>query len=194
MKCEPTIDHCMSLRYHVLTCHCVQYLYNNCMNPFLLIVMSQNCTHACMQEVECGHRDVCEALSERLQMLQDVWRLWREGRGLQAATNCVRGCFSDDVYDTALFCDLLRSFSSLQLVLFCGPDSYFPLGLCRSPWTLAIAVVLLPVIVQLRSSLREPAQLQVLVGVVDMVVQRFSPSILACKSEEHNVFTFFLFL
>ena len=73
----------------------------------------------------------------------------------------------------------------------CGPDSYFPLGLCRSPWTLAVAVVLLPVIVQILSSLREPAQLQVLVGVVDVVVQRFSPSILACKSEEHNVFPFF---
>ena len=61
----------------------------------------------------------------------------------------------------------------------------WPVTLCgaRSPWTLAVAVVLLPVIAKLLGSLREPAQLTVLAAVADMVVKRFSPSILSCKSE-----------
>ena len=59
--------------------------------------------------------------------------------------------------------------------------------LYRSPWTLAVAVVLLPVIVQLLSSLTEPMQLAVLTGALEMVVQRFSPSILACKSEKPSL-------
>jgi hypothetical protein len=115
-------------------------------------------------EVQCGHGDVCVALSSRLELLQGVGSLWREGRGLQAATNCVRGCFSEDVYDTVLFCDVLQCFTSFH-----------------PPWTLAVCVVLLPVTAQLLGSQRDPAQLATLAAMVEMVVKRFSSSILACK-------------
>ena len=58
--------------------------------------------------------------------------------------------------------------------------------MCRSPWTLAVAVVLLPVVVQLLGSQAQLAQLAVLAKVLEMVVQRFSPSILACKSKDSS--------
>ena len=54
-----------------------------------------------------------------------MWSLWKEGRGLQAATNAVHGCFSEELYDTALFCDLLQCFTSFQLMP--------PLALADSP-------------------------------------------------------------
>lgn len=53
----------------------------------------------------------------------------------------------------------------------------------RPPWTLAVCVVLLPVIAQLMQSQREANHVTVLTSAVNMVLQRFSSSILACKSE-----------
>lgn len=72
------------------------------------------CVCVLLQEIQCGHNDVCTALTGRLELMKGVWSLWKEGRGLQAATNCVRGCFSEDIYDPVLFCDLLKHFHSIQ--------------------------------------------------------------------------------
>ena len=61
---------------------------------------------------------------------------------------------------------------------------------CRSPWTLAVCVVLLPVVGQLLSSQREPGHVAMLAGMVLMTVQRFSVTILACRGNPYtNIFS-----
>ena len=67
-----------------------------------------------LEDLSSGHTDVCEALQGRLQLMAGIQQLWRAGKGLQAATNAVRGCFSEDLYDVALFCDILECFITFK--------------------------------------------------------------------------------
>ena len=53
---------------------------------------------------------------------------------------------------------------------------------CRSPWSLGVCVVVLPAITQLLPSQREADHITVLAAVLEMIVTRFSPAILTCKS------------
>ena len=48
------------------------------------------------------------------QLLGNVLELWRNDKGLQAATNTLHGCFSEGSADIPLFTDLMQCFMKHQ--------------------------------------------------------------------------------
>jgi len=56
----------------------------------------------------------------------------------------------------------------------------------RSPWTLAVSLVLLPVLRQLIGCQREERYLETTSEAVEMIVHRFSDSIETCKSPHRS--------
>ena len=99
-------------------------------------VLSPN--HTLLEEVVSGHSDIITTLGERAevsgththththssyahsQLLEGVLRLWREDKGLQAMTNTIQGCFSEDSSDIPLFMDALNCFLKHKLVVRCN--------------------------------------------------------------------------
>lgn len=123
---------------------------------------------AALEGIVAEHGDVIDTLQGRQNVLNTIQELWYGDKGLQAATNAVMGCFSED-NDISLFTNILQMFSS-----------FIP------PWSLSVCLVVLPTFQQLLLSLREPNHLDVVCNVMQWIIGHFSELILTYRFPQRS--------